>query len=393
MGLISEIFKNNTVDSHYLVSLDIGTEIAKVAVFYIDPKQKKVVIVGAGEEFHKFGNVHGSAILDKDGIILTCEKAINKAKEIAGIDLKSNKRMRVVIGVSGELAEVATEVFNYKRKDEKIKISQSELRDITEKSRQKIFKSVEGEISQKNSVEFISTDVAEVKIDGYKVADILNFKGKEVEVIVYGVYMLTGNFEIIKDISESLNLSLIKVVYNPCAVVKSVIAESREESGAIFIDIGGSITDIALERNGNVEDVKTFVLGGRMFMKKMPGDNNYIVNEDKNNKIKKTETKEKSRFNCSLWLSGVELSLKEFSKDRLLPAKIFVYGGGSQLSEITDSLNKLLLSKDLSFAGKPEIKFIHPKDITAVVDQTGKLIGSRDVTLMSIAASALNGLK
>ena len=115
MGLISEIFKNSAVDNHYLVSLDLGTEIAKASVFYVDPKEKKVVIVGIGEEFHKFGNIHGSAILNKNGVISTCEKAIEKAKEMAGINSESKKRMRAIIGVSGELEEIAVEVFNYER--------------------------------------------------------------------------------------------------------------------------------------------------------------------------------------------------------------------------------------------------------------------------------------
>ena len=409
MGLILEIFKNNAIDNYHLISLDIGTEIAKAAVFYIDPKQKKVIIIGAGEEFHKSGNVHGSVILDRDGIVLTCGKAINKAKKIAGLDLKNEKKMRVVVGISGELAEVAAEVFDYERKNQKIKIGQAELKNIIKKSRQKIFESVEHKMARKNSkrknnAKFISTDIAEIKIDGYRVADILGFNGKKIEVAVYGTYMLADNFEIIKNISDSLNLNLINVVYNPCAVVKAVASENETESSAIFIDVGGSITDIALEKNGNVEDIKTFILGGRMFIEKTPSNNNSEIDKNEsgkdeedngnkknsNNEIKKTEAKEKSHFNRSLWLSGAELSLREFSENKLLPAKIFVYGGGSQLSEIADSLNDLLSVKDLSFAGKPEIKFIHPKDITAIIDQTGKLVNSRDVTLASIAASALN---
>ena len=387
MGLISEIFKNSAVDNHYLVSLDLGTEIAKASVFCVDPKEKKVVIVGIGEEFHKFGNIHGSAILNKNGVILTCKKAIDKAKEMAGINSESKKRMRVIIGVSGELAEVAVEVFDYERKNQKVKISQSELEEVTKKAERKIFESVERKMARKDnngkgSVKFISVDIAEIEIDGYKVANVLDFKGKEIKATAHGTYMLADNFEMIKDISESLNLKLINLAYNPCAVVKSIAGKNEIESGAIFIDVGGSITDVILERNGSVEAVKTFVLGGRMFTEKMPSGND--------SKIDKNRPKEKNCFKRDLWFSGIELSLKEFSRNKLLPAKFFVYGGGGQLPEIADSLDRLLLAKDLPFAGKLEIKFIYPKDITAIVDQTGKLTSSRDVVLASIAVSALN---
>jgi len=404
MGLLSEIFKNKTVDNHYLISLDIGTEIAKALVFYIDPEKKKVVIVGVGEEFHKSGNVHGSVILSEDGIISTCGKAINKAKKMAGISLKSKKQIRVIIGVSGELAKVKTEIFSYKRKNQKSKIGQSELRDITRKAKQKIFKSVEREIARKNGndkkrkVEFIGIDISEIKINGYKVTDILDFKGDRIEMAVYGIYMFASNFNIIKNVSDSLNLSLLNIIYNPYAVVKSVVIQNRTGSNAIFIDIGGSITDIALEKNRNIEDVKTFVLGGRMFIEKTPNDDSSESDENEKNKniesnlgnIRKTEEKEKDCFNCNLWISGIELSLKEFSKSRLLPADIFVYGGGSQIPEIAGSLNELLSMKNLPFDSKPKIKFICPKDITNVIDQTGKLVGPRDITPMSIAASAVN---
>ena len=202
--------------------------------------------------------------------------------------------------------------------------------------------------------------------------------------------MLADSFEIIKDVSDSLNLNLINVAYNPCAVVKSIAGKNEIESSAIFIDVGGSITDVILERNGSVEAVKTFVLGGRMFAEKMLSGSDSEIDKNKNSEIKKTEPKEKNCFKRDLWFSGIELSLKEFSKNKLLPAKIFVYGGGSQLSEVADSLDRLLLVKDLPFAGKPEIKFIYPKDIAAVVDQTGKLTSPRDVALASIAVSALN---
>ena len=91
-----------------------------------------------------------------------------------------------------------------------------------------------------------------------------------------------------------------------------------------------------------------------------------------------------------MWISGIELSLKEFSKNKLLPAKIFVYGGGSQLPESVNSLDELLAMKNLPFDGKPEIKFIYLKGIANIIDQTRKLVGPRDITPMSIAVSALN---
>jgi len=390
MGLISEIFKNSGANNYHLISLDLGTEVVKVLVFYVDSKEKKVVITGIGKESHRAGNVHGSAILNKNGVISTCKKAIGKAKKMAGINLESKKRMRAIIGVSGELAKITAETFCYERKNHQVKINQFELKDLIKKANRKISNRIECKTGRKNSdkksgVKFINLDVSEISIDGYKVANPLGFKGKKIEVNARGTYMLANNFDLIKSISDSLNLNLINIVYNPRAVIRSIVGESEIESSAIFIDIGGNITDVALAKNKNVEIIKMFVLGGKIFAKGMPSGNDFKFNKDKNRK-------NGQRFNYNLWLSGVELSLKEFSKNKLLPSKIFVCGGGSQFPEIAGILSKLLSTKYLPFAGKPEIKFIHPKDIARAVDQTEKLVNPQDVTPISIAVSVLDSM-
>ena len=52
-------------------------------------------------------------------------------------------------------------------------------------------------------------------------------------------------------------------------VARAQGAELGAEYSAIFIDIGGGTTDVAVVRNGGIEGTKMFALGGRAFTKRL----------------------------------------------------------------------------------------------------------------------------
>jgi len=93
---------------------------------------------------------------------------------------------------------------------------------------------------------------------------------------------------------------------------------------------------------------------------------------------------------CEVWLSGVELALSEFSNLDLLPSRILLCGGGSNLPEIKEVLNSKSWYKNLPFAKKPQIHFIKPTDLKRVVDKTGLLKGYEDVTPAALANLVLD---
>lgn len=395
MSFFSEIFlKDNKIGKHYFAALDLGTEIVKVLIFDADYKEKKIIIKGIGKEFHKPGNFQGSFILNQEGIASTCRKALKKAKRMAGLELKGKNKMRTVLGVSGELAEVAVITFSHQRKKSQTRISQLELKEIAQKANQQISDSVKyrskKDNGKKGEVRFLNIDISEMSVDGYQVVDLAGLKGEKVEMQMRGSYMLADNFKMIESIADLAGLELIKVVYNPCVTAKAVCRGGESGIGAIFIDIGGSITDVALVKNGIVEFVKTFALGGKIFAGKAGGKNNLRFDQKIIDLVPNTETGKEQHLNYKLWFSGVEFSLKAFSKNSLLPLKIFVYGGGSCFPKIAESLERMLKAKKLSFVGNPQVKFICPKDIMSFTDQTKELVHPQDLTPLSIALSVLD---
>jgi cell division protein FtsA len=169
---------------------------------------------------------------------------------------------------------------------------------------------------------------------------------------------------------------------------------------AVFIDIGGGTTDIAVVRNGGLEGTKMFALGGRAFTKKLAQELGVAFEEAEMLKIKYAEGKlgqdvsakiEKIlEDDCDVWLSGVELSLSEFAEADLLPHKFFLCGGGSGLPGIKRALLTTNWIKNLPFAKPPQVSFLQPKDVVNIIDETQELKDPQDVTPMGLANLALD---
>ena len=93
---------------------------------------------------------------------------------------------------------------------------------------------------------------------------------------------------------------------------------------------------------------------------------------------------------CQVWLSGVELTLEEFSQVELLPSRILLCGGGTLLPEIQESLAGADWNPKLPFARKPSVHFIKSEDVENIVDQTNELTKPWDITPMSLANMAID---
>jgi cell division protein FtsA len=176
--------------------------------------------------------------------------------------------------------------------------------------------------------------------------------------------------------------------------------ENTVDFSAIFIDIGGGTTDIAVVRNGGREGTKMFALGGRAFTKRLAQELNVNFQEAESLKIRygrgelaADAAKRLEKIleeDCRVWLDGIELSLQEFSESDLLPPKILLCGGGSALPGIKKSLSQESWLKNLPFAKRPSVGFLQPKDVANIADKTGLLRDPQDVTPMGLANLALD---
>ncbi len=95
------------------------------------------------------------------------------------------------------------------------------------------------------------------------------------------------------------------------------------------------------------------------------------------------------KSDCEVWVSGVALTLSELTNLDILPSRILLCGGGSNLPEIKEILESREWTQKLPFPKKPQISFVEPKMITNMLDETRLMKDPEDVTPMSLANIAL----
>ncbi|OGZ33503.1 MAG: hypothetical protein A2174_03330, partial [Candidatus Portnoybacteria bacterium RBG_13_41_18] len=311
MSFFDKILKSGYSGNNCVLALDIGTEFVKALVVSIDEKNKKGGVLGFGVEPQKISHMIAGAVTDISGVAQTCKKAIEAAQNQAKL-----KADQAVIGIAGEFVKGATFSFNFTRDNQKQKIELPELKSIIQKIQWKAFNKIREELSEESGiseieVKLINAVIVDIKIDGYQVTNPLGFQGKEIYLSIFNAYAPLMHLGAINSIAKILNLDLLFIAAEPYAISRSV----ENEGDAIFIDIGGGTTDVALMRNGGLEGIKSFGLGGRAFTKRLCDILGVDFAEGEQIKLKysqgdispavKKKISDIFRQDIKIWLSGI----------------------------------------------------------------------------------------
>lgn len=401
MGIFSKILGARGAGSDYMLSLDIGTEVVKALVFKIDKNSGNGVVKGVGRVRQKLGDMQSGAVSDISGVIESSQKAIEIAKKMAGV----KKAEKAIIGIAGELVKGTTTTVHYERIRPEVRIDLSELKNIIQKVQWKAFDRIRSQLAWETGhseieVKLINAAIIDVRIDGYRVMNPVGFQGRDVSIAVFNAYAPMVHLGALQKIADELNLDLLSIAAEPYAVARSMGIEDILDFNAVFIDIGGGTTDIAVVRNGGLEGTKMFALGGRAFTKRLAQELGVSFEEAELLKIKYAEGKlgkdvslkieQILEADCGVWLSGVELALSEFAEADLLPSRFFLCGGGSGLPGIKKALLSPRWSRGFPFAKTPQVSFLQPSDIVNIIDETGELRDPQDITPMGLANLALD---
>ncbi len=398
MGLFSSLPWKS--DNDLLLALDIGTEVVKALIFRVDGEGKRGVVIGVGRAAQKAGNMQSGAVADISGVIESSREAIALAKEKA----KVKRVEKSIIGIAGELVKGTTTTVHYERVNPEVHIGMPELKMIIQKVQEKAYERIKRQLSWETGqndidVKLINAAIVDVRIDGYHIANPTNFQGRDVSMSVFNAYAPMIHLGALQTIADELDLDLLSIAAEPYAVARSVEVEDMLDFSAIFIDVGGGTTDIAVVRNGGLEGTKMFALGGRAFTKRLVQEFNLSFEMAEQMKINysngRLRSDEVDRIaaiyadDCRVWLGGVELSLMEFAETDLLPSRIFLCGGGSALPGIKASLLSPEWAAGLPFAKTPQVSFLQPRDVARITDMTGELGNPQDITPIGLAHLAL----
>ena len=385
----------------YLLALDIGTEYVKAL---IAKKSKGTLkIVGVGKAHEAPNNMYAGAIADIQGVAKTCEEALIKAEDMAGV--RANE---VVIGIAGELIKGETASVKYRRANAQEPITDEEMdkiiRRVQEKAGEDARKAVAIETDNPDvEVRLINSALVSLRIDGYKVSNPIGFKGKEVEVQIYNAFAPLVHISAIERVCDELQLDLVTVAVEPFAVCRACLGDDVESNfSGIVIDVGGGTTDIAVVDDGGVEGTKMFSIGGRSFTHQIA--ERLGLNFEEAEKLKlladnpnmKPEIRKKFdqaiACNLDVWQSGVELALEEFDQVETMPGQVLLCGGGASLSEIPEALATGDWYKSLPFSRRPVVSLIDPDDIAGVENATDRELDHTFVTAMGLLRVGIDTL-
>ena len=385
-----------------ILALDIGTNSVKACVFDIEERQskngdlidKKAHIKGFGQIKQHLADIQNGVVTDIASVVHNCQEAIRIASHKAKLE-----PAQMVMGIAGEYVKGATSTITYHRDDPDAKINLTELRNIVHKIQWKAFAEVRQQLSDETGyseidVKLVNTAIVDVRIDGYKVTNPLGFQGKQVQMSIFNSFAPLVHFSALQGIADELGIDLLSIVSEPYAVARC-LEDEKTNNSAIFIDIGGGTTDIAIVENGSVVGTKMFAIGGRTFTKRLAIELNISFQEAEKLKIAYSEGKlekkskkiitEVIKHDTEVWLEGVMLSLSDF-KDAIevLPSRILLCGGGTHLGEIRDILNTTKWYKKLHFAREPHANFMQPSDIHNVIDETKTMKDQQVITPVAL---------
>src|SRR5204862_2106539 len=151
----------------------------------------------------------------------------------------------------------------------------------------------------------------------------------------------------LQTVASQLDLELLEIVAEPYAVARVLGSEQVRQAGALFVDVGGGTTDVALVRQGGIEGTRMFALGGRAFTKSLADRLDLPFPRAESAKVDYARGLPVERHDeiativgedVEVWGAGVELVMEELGGGDLLPGRIYLCSGGSRLQEIRQAV-------------------------------------------------------
>lgn len=378
-------------------ALDVGTEFAKALVLEIDENGHGTVR-GVGRRRQGLSHMQSGTVADIAAVVDNCAVALQEAEEMAGF-----RPTQVVIGIAGELVKGFTTSHSQERPKPDLPITTAELQKLIDGVQREALREAQRSITWETGlpnvdVRLVHAAVTGASVDGYPLTNPIGFRGRHVRIGIFNAFAPLVHLGALQSVASQLDLELIEVVAEPYAVARVLGADQVQQAGALFVDVGGGTTDVALVRQGGIEGTRMFALGGRAFTKSLadrldlPFPRAEATKIDYARGLPNDRNGEVARIiadDVEVWAAGVELVLEELAGGEPLPGRIHLCGGGSRLPEIQAALAAEGFWRRLPFARPPEVTLMSPDQVEAISDATGLLVDQQDVTPLGLAYQAI----
>ena len=342
--------------------------------------------------------MQSGTVADIGAVVDNCQVALQEAEEMAGF-----RSRQVIIGIAGELVKGFTTSVSQERKKPDQQLTARELDSLIQSVQREALREAERTVTWETGlpnvdIRLVHAAVTGATIDGYTVTNPVGFHGRHVRISVFNAFAPLIHLGALQTVASMLDLDLVAIVAEPYAVARCMDDEQVQQAGALFIDVGGGTTDVALVRQGGIEGTRMFALGGRAFTKSLADRMDLPFQRAEELKVdfakgvavdRKEEVGQIIGEDVAVWQAGVELVLEEFARSGMLPGRMYLCGGGARLPQISAALRDPALARHLSFARPPQVATIKVNQVAHVADATGLLVDEQDITPMALANQAL----
>lgn len=370
----------------YFLALDLGTEAIKGLLF--EKVNGKITILKSSLQYFQPFGVFDSRFFETGLVKKTLSKTIEE------ITFQMDRKVRpkyTVLGLPANILKSQIFFKRLKRKNPKEKIQEKEAKSIINSILAKTQKDISQEFTQKTGIlakdiYFLDLKILEIKIDGYKVSQLLNFSGQDVDFRLISTFLLKYDLEKVKKDIQDLGFKILKIVDS----AESLLSALGDKSlSGIFLDIGGKVSKIIIIKDGEIQRVSEFDGGGDDFSQILSQTLGISRAETEDLKVRyskknlsegvRKRIKEIVLPTTKRWFNNLKGKLEEVQTSiGVFPPVIFIFGGGSILPEVQEVLNEGDWG-GLSFLGKPTADLLLPKDLKNIEDKTQSLTSPQNI--------------
>jgi len=377
------------------LALDIGTEYVKALVFSVGDGEM-LAIKAMHKERQDPRNMAGGMVADIEGVANTCRRVINKLEDETGARLT-----KAIVGVAGESIRGGVMTVHYERAKPDTKITPTELRNVIQRVQWRTFDRFRNDFLEDTGqscvdVRIVDAQILKIKIDAYEVVNPIDFQGKDIAFEIFNSIAPMIHLESIKSVMQKLGLEIENIVAEPCAIANLLCSIGASHPRSLLIDIGGGTTDMAIIRDGMVDGVRMFSLGGRAYSNRLSEVLGVGAVEAEDIKVKYSAgrlgrnasypIKAIFKKDSKIWIKGIQIALEKFFRFNFYPSAIYLCGGGCMVPEIKEAIEGAFVKEKNAIS----VEFLYPDVFSdRILDNKKLLVDTSDIASIGLANVAL----
>ncbi|MFC1622246.1 hypothetical protein ACFL13_02630 [Patescibacteria group bacterium] len=387
------IFKKKYTIPNKFLTIDINAEEIRCLAFYRENGNLK--IIGSGKEPLERDVVRGGIIVDKRAVIGNLGNVVHDTLEEFG-----EKINNAIFGINGDLCFENITTAKVTR-DPQFPISQYEVSGIYERlevaaknQTQNIQMQYTGDSEE--ALNLVLSSTVYTKLNNNKVSRMEGENAKQIEIAYYTAYSPSYHIKMLKQVAKKARIQVLAFAPKTFALNKALTSSNLENKDYVTIEVGSDYTSVAVVFGGGVVASQTLHIGYSHFVETISqimgltyGEATKVLKTHIYGKLSQSESmviQDCLGDVLDVWLEGLEILFTEFSGVKTFAPTIYLFGKGSQLPEIMDTLDNNPWTKAIPFKAPPQIRKLELQDIGNITDSTGTVTSNNWLSTATLAS-------